>query len=347
MEALGLPLRAEASLAVLTADVVKSSAIEGEHLNPSEVRSSIARQLGMDQAGLPRPSRAVDGVVEMMLDATQNFRAPLTEERLFAWHRALFPAGQSGMRRITVGGWRTPAVGAMQVVSGPVGRERVHFEAPKAERVPAEMAQFLEWFKHAVDVDPVLRAGVAHLWFVTIHPFEDGNGRTARAIADMCLAHADQSEQRFYSMSAQIEAERNGYYQRLEAAQRGSMDITAWLRWFLECLERALDNAGHTLAEVLRKARVWNAVNELSEGQRPVSDRQRLVISRLLDGFEGPLTSTKYAKLTKCSPDTALRDIHDLLARGILAQQPSGGRSTRYALAEPPVTHPPAARPTE
>lgn len=330
MEALGFELRAEASLTALTSEVVKSSAIEGETLNPEEVRSSIARRLGLDVAGLPRAGRDVEGVVEMMLDATQNFEAPLTSERLFGWHAALFPTGRSGMRRITVGAWRPKQAGPMQVVSGPIGRERVHFEAPSTERLESEMARFIEWFDTPPSVDPVLKAGIAHFWFVTIHPFEDGNGRIARAIADMALARADGIEERFYSMSSQLEAERKDYYLELEAAQRSGTDITRWLAWFLGCLDRAISGADQTLAPVLHKAKLWQRIN-----RRPVNDRQRLVINRLLDGFDGFLTTSKYAKLAKCSPDTALRDIRELLKRGILVKNPGRGRSTSYQLADP------------
>ncbi|MGH8510298.1 MAG: Fic family protein [Gammaproteobacteria bacterium] len=332
MEALGFDLRAEASLTVLTSEVVKSSAIEGETLNPEEVRSSIARRLGLDLAGLPKAGgRDVEGIVEMMLDATQNFEAPLASERLFDWHAALFPTGRSGMGRITVGAWRPKEAGPMQVVSGPIGRERVHFEAPEAERLESEMARFLEWFNAPRSIDPVLKAGIAHFWFVTIHPFEDGNGRIARAIADMALARADGTKERFYSMSSQIEAERKDYYLELEAAQLRDVDITQWLAWFLGCLGRAIEGAEQTLAAaVLYKAKLWQRISH-----QPVNDRQRVMINRLLDGFEGFLTTSKYAKLAKCSPDTALRDIRELLERGIIVQNPGRGRSTSYRLAEP------------
>lgn len=329
MENLGFELRSEASLVVLTSEVVKSSAIEGETLDPNEVRSSIARRLGLDAAGLPKAGRNVEGVVELMLDATRNFAAALTDQRLFAWHASLFPTGRNGMGRITVGAWRVTEDDPMQVVSGPMGRENVHFEAPEASRVAAEMQRFLEWFNTSMSVDPVLKAGVAHFWFVTIHPFADGNGRIARAIADMALARADGTPDRFYSMSAQIELERKDYYQKLEAAQRGDVNITHWLAWFLGCLDRALDAADQTLVAVFRKARIWNAIN-----RQPVNDRQRKVINRMLDGFEGFLSSSKYAKLAKCSPDTALRDLHELHERGILVRNPGRGRSTSYRLAE-------------
>ncbi|MEN8151962.1 MAG: Fic family protein [Planctomycetota bacterium] len=330
MEALDLPLRTEASLTALTQEVVQSSAIEGEKLDSDEVRSSIARRLGLDTAGLPEPGRNADGVVSMMLDATRNYDEPLTAERLFNWHAALFPAGRSGLRRIAVGAWRDGKTGPMQVVSGPVGRERVHFQAPDAKRIEEEMGLFLDWHRRSFDLDPVLRAGVAHFWFVTIHPFEDGNGRIARAIAESALARADESKDRFYSMSARIGAERAEYYTHLESAQRGSLDLTAWLVWFLGCLDRAIAEADDLLYPVLRKARVWQRVNE-----RPVSERQRMVVGRMLGDFEGHLSTSKYAKLAKCSPDTALRDIRELLDRGILVRNVGRGRSTSYRLADP------------
>ena len=328
MESLGFDLRNEANLAALTTDVIKSSAIEGEKLNADQVRSSIARRLGLEFGGTIAASRDVEGVVEMMLDATQNHSAPLTKKRLFAWHACLFPTGRSGMRKITVGKWRPAEAEPMQVVSGPIGRERIHFEAPAADRLDREMTAFFKWFESEQKTDPVLKAALAHFWFVTIHPFEDGNGRMARAIADMALARAEGAKERFYSMSAQIEAERKNYYLRLERSQRGDTDITGWIEWFLECLRRALEGAESTIGQVLRKARVWKLINET-----PVNDRQRSVINRLLDGFEGRLSSSKYAKLTKCSADTALRDINDLLDRRILVRESAGGRSTCYRLA--------------
>ncbi len=328
MEALGFDLQAEATLRTLTADVVKSSAIEGENLNPEEVRSSIARRLGMDVGGYIPVGRDVDGIVEMMLDATQGYEKPLTVERLFGWHAALFPTGRSGMHRITVGGWRKTEAGPMQVVSGPIGRERIHFEAPTAERLNGEMKRFIDWFNDPQKLDPVLKAGLAHLWFVTIHPFEDGNGRIARAIADMALARADQTKNRFYSMSSQIEAERRDYYEQLEAQQRATLDVTAWLTWFLACLDRALTRADETLTSVNTKAKLWEIIN-----RQPVNERQRAIINRLLEGFQGNLTTSKYAKIAKCSADTALRDVRELLGRGILIHNPGAGRSTSYRLA--------------
>lgn len=333
MEGLGFQLRAEASLTTLTSDVIKSSAIEGSLLDAAQVRSSIARRLGLDFGGNVKASRDVEGVVEMMLDATQKYAEPLTAERLYAWHAALFPTGRSGMRRITVGAWRPADIGAMQVVSGPMGHERIHFEAPAADRLGHEVSVFLDWFQAAHGIDPVLKAGVAHFWFVTIHPFEDGNGRLSRAIADMALARAEGTAERFYSMSAQIEAEKKDYYLKLEQSQKGGVDITSWLEWFLGCLGRAVAGAEAGLAGVLRKAKVWGQINS----QSPVNERQRKVINRLLDGFEGKLSTSKYAKLAKCSGDTALRDIKILLDRGILVQDEGGGRNTSYRLVEPKV----------
>ncbi len=329
MEVLGFDLRSEAVLQTLTEDVLKSSEIEGEMLDKEQVRSSIARRLGMDVAGLVPADRNVDGVVEMMLDATQNYAQPLTTNRMFGWHAALFPTGRSGMTKIAVGAWRDDARGPMQVVSGPIGRERVHYEAPPASCVGAEMTAFLDWFEQKADIDPVLKAAIAHLWFVTIHPFDDGNGRIARAVADLALARSEHSAQRFYSMSAQIRIERNAYYDALEVTQKGGLDITPWLMWFLNCLDRAIDGAETILASVMRKARFW----ELHKAQ-PFNDRQRNILSRLLDGFEGKMNSSKWAKITRCSADTALRDIDDLMKRGILTKNAAGGRSTSYSLAE-------------
>ena len=327
MEGLGFELRGEAVLRSLTEEVLKSSDIEGERLDRAQVRSSIARRLGMDIGALAPVDRHVEGVVEMMLDATQNYRLPLNEERLFGWHAALFPTGRSGLAKITVGAWRPGEAGPMQVVSGPIGREHVHFEAPRAERLTAEMQAFLAWFNAPCSIDPVLVAAIAHLWFVTIHPFEDGNGRIARAIADMALARSEGSPQRFYSMSAQIRIERKTYYDTLERTQKGDLDITAWLSWFLECLDRAFQGAEAALATVLRKARFWEA-----HARSALNPRQHLVVNRLLDGFEGKLTSSKYATLAKCSQDTAARDIEDLCGKGILVRDPAGGRSTSYSL---------------
>jgi Fic family protein len=340
IEALGFELRTEASLTALTDEVVKSSAIEGEDLDPKEVRSSIARKLGLDVAGLVKSGREVEGVVEMMLDATRNFDQPLTAERLFGWHAALFPTGRSGMHRITVGAWRTDEAGPMQVVSGPIGKERVHFQAPEAGQLESEMERFLQWFAGRSATDPVLRAATAHLWFVTIHPFDDGNGRVGRAIAEMALAQADGTKDRFYSMSSAIEAERREYYSQLESAQRGGLDITGWITWFLGCLDRAIAEADKTLGSVFHKAQLWQRIHP-----SPVNERQRRVVDRMLDEFEGNLTTSKYAKLAHCSTDTALRDIRGLLERGIIVKNPAGGRSTSYRLAEPDEIPPAAVRP--
>jgi Fic family protein len=327
MEGLGFPIRQEASLNILTTDVVTSSAIEGERLDTDEVRSSIARRLGIPLPNDKPVGRDVEGIVEMMLDATQNFDRTLSAERLFDWHAALFPTGRSGMRRITVGAWRPAEAGPMRVVSGPTGHETVHYEALEASRLDAEMTKFLSWFETELKLDPVLKASIAHLWFVTIHPFEDGNGRIARAIADMALARADGTSNRFYSMSRQIEQERKAYYTQLERQQKGSVDISSWLSWFLNCFLRAVVNAEDTLTSVLFKGELWNRINLY-----PVNERQRVVINRMLDNFKGHMTTSKYAKFVKCSSDTALRDMRELVARHILIQNPGGGRSTSYRL---------------
>ncbi len=324
MEGLGFDLRSAAHLRTLTEDVVQSSEIEGEKLERAQVRSSIARRLGMDVGGLVAADRKVEGVVEMMLDATANYQKPLTADRLFAWHSALFPTGRSGLSIVKVGAWRD---GPMQVVSGPLGREKVHYEAPPAARVSKEMKKFLAWFAKPGEAEPLLVAGLAHLWFVTIHPFDDGNGRIARAIADMALARLEGTGQRFYSMSAQIRHERHDYYNMLERTQKGAVDVTAWQTWFLECLLRAIDGAQTILGEVLAKARFWERF-----AKEPLNERQIKVLNRLLDGFEGKLTSSKWAKLTKSSQDTAYRDIMDLVERGALKKDASGGRSTSYSV---------------
>ena len=327
MESLGFKLRAEANLQSVTEEVIKSSEIEGEVLNRDQVRSSVARRLGIDIGALTPADRHVEGIVEMMLDATGKYEESLTSERLFGWHAALFPTGRSGMNKITVGAWRNDKTGPMQVISGPIGHERVHYEAPKAVKVDKEMKAFIDWF-NTNGIDPVLKAGIAHLWFVTIHPFDDGNGRIARAIADMALARSEKSSQRFYSMSAQIKQEQKAYYDILEATQRSDLDITPWLEWFLNCLDRAFGGAEIILASVHKKARFWKKHTGES-----FNDRQRAMIERLLNGFEGKLNSSKWAKLAKCSQDTALRDIDDLVGRGILTKDAAGGRSTSYSLA--------------
>ena len=328
MESLGFGLKAEASLQTLTLDVMKSSEIEGELLDAGQVRSSIARRLGMDIPGMIPADRNVEGMVEMMLDAIQHFNDSLTGERLIAWHAALFPAGRSGMQKIITGSWRNNSTdNPMQVVSGPMGRERVHYQAPDSELLKDEMNKFLSWFNIEMTIDPVLKVAIAHLWFVTIHPFDDGNGRIARAIADMQLARADGTAQRFYSMSAQIRKERNAYYDILEETQKGDLNITAWLMWFLECLDRSLKASGETLVLILNKARFWeqHAITLLN-------NRQALMINKLLDGFTGKLNTSKWATITKCSQDTALRDIQDLIEKKILVKEPGGGRSTSYLL---------------
>ena len=327
MEALGFKLQQEAVLQTLTADVLKSSEIEGEKLDAGQVRSSIARRLGIDIGALKPADRNVEGVVEMMLDATRHYDKPLSSERLFGWHASLFPSGRSGMRKIKTGGWREDTTGPMEVISGPIGKERVHYEAPAARKLGPEMRRFLLWFNQNPVVDPVLKAAQAHLWFVTIHPFDDGNGRIARAIADMALARSENSSQRFYSMSAQIRQERAAYHDILEQTQKSTMDITPWMRWFLDCLGRAIGGAQNALSTVLAKARFWESVRGV-----PLNQRQRLVLNQLLDGFEGKLTTSKYATLTKSSPDTALRDILLLVEIGVLRRNSEGGRSTSYAL---------------
>lgn len=330
MEGLGFNLQAEATLQTLTLDVLKSSEIEGEILDREQVRSSIARRLGMDIAGLVPTDRHVEGVVEMMLDATQNYTNELTDERLFGWHAALFPTGRSGMHKIVVGAWRDNTKDdPMQVVSGPMGREMVHYEAPASEVLEKEIKRFCDWVNKEYSIDPVMKAAIAHLWFVTIHPFDDGNGRIARAIADMQLTRADGTPQRFYSMSAQIRKERTDYYNILEETQKGTLDITQWIEWFLSCLGRALASTDETLAVVLKKAKFWEKYAESS-----FNDRQVLLLNKLLNGLEGKLNSSKWAKMAKCSQDTALRDIQNLIDRKILMKEPSGGRSTSYVLAD-------------
>jgi Fic family protein len=329
MEALGFQLQQEAVLETLTEDVVKSSDIEGEKLDVNQVRSSVARRLGMDVGGLKAADRHVEGVVEMMLDATRTYDEPLTVERLLAWHASLFPTGRTGMRKIRVGAWRDDKTGPMQVVSGPIGRERVHCEAPAARRLNREMKGFVDWFNKDADIDAVLKASLSHLWFVTIHPFDDGNGRIARAIADLALARSEYSSQRFYSMSAQIREEREEYYNILERTQKGTLDVTTWMEWFLACLGRAIAGAQTTLSAVLHKARFWQSLRDV-----PINERQRLLLNRLLDAFEGNVTTSKWARIAKCSTDTALRDITELVERGILVRNVAGGRSTSYGLGD-------------
>jgi len=327
MESLGFDLINEAILDTLTLDVIKSSEIEGEYLNPEQVRSSIARRLGMEIVGSVESDRNIDGVVEMMLDATQNCFKLLTAERLFDWHAALFPTGRSGMYRITVADWRKDTNGPMQVVSGAMGKEKVHFQAPDSSLVEKEMNLFLDWFNNNQKIDLVLKAAIAHLWFVTIHPFDDGNGRMARALTDTLLAQSDKSNQRFYSMSAQIRIERKEYYEMLEKTQKGNLDITEWIKWFLNCLINALKSTDSVLVRVLFKADFW-----VKHSKTLINERQKKLLNRLLDGFDGKLTSSKWAKIAKCSKDTAIRDINDLIYKDILQKEAAGGRSTNYEL---------------
>ncbi|GAC1427587.1 MAG: Fic family protein [Flavisolibacter sp.] len=330
MESLGFQLQSEATLQTLTLDVLKSSEIEGELLDAEQVRSSIARRLGMDIAGLVPADRHVEGIVEMMLGATQQYLQPLSEDRLFGWHAALFPTGRSGMDKIVVGAWRdNKKDDPMQMVSGPLGKEKVHYEAPDGDRLQTEMSKFIDWFNENASIDPVIKAAIAHIWFVTIHPFDDGNGRIARAVADMQLARADRTPRRFYSMSTQIRKERKEYYDILENTQKGSLDITRWLTWFLQCLDRTIAATDETLAGVLRKAKFWE-----KHGATSLNNRQRTILNKLLDGFDGKLNTSKWAKISKTSQDTALRDIQDLIEKQILEKEAGGGRSTSYLLIE-------------
>lgn len=327
MEALGFDLKIEANLETITQDVIKSSEIEGEILDFHEVRSSVARKLGLEISGLVPSDRHVDGVVEMMIDATQNHASALTKERLYGWHAALFPTGYSGMSKIEVAQWRTNNEDdPMQVVSGAMGKEKVHFEAPSSMRIEKEMDIFIDWF-NAKELDALMKAAIAHLWFVTIHPFEDGNGRMARAITDMQLARADETSYRFYSMSAQIRKERNDYYFILEQTQRGSTDITIWIQWYFGCLERAYASTEASLSKILQKAEFWKTNVAVH-----LNNRQHAIVNKLLDGFEGKLTTTKYAKITKCSRDTALRDVTDLMEKGVLTKEEGLGKNTSYVL---------------
>ena len=324
MSTLGFAEKEKATLTTLTLDIVKSSEIEGEKLDYDQVRSSIARRLGINIAGLVPASRNVEGVVEMMLDATRNYEKPLTNERLFGWHSALFPTGYSGLHKIEVGRYRS---GEMQIVSGAMGKERVHYEAVPPNKVKTEMARFLKWFNDKSTIDPVLKAAIAHFWFIIIHPFDDGNGRIARAISDLMLARADGTTERYYSMSSQIMAERKQYYEILQKVQHSSGDITAWLHWFFHCLKNSLLTTEADLQKIMRKTGFW-IIHENTE----CNERQRLVLNKLLDGFVGKLKSSKWARIAKCSHDTALRDIKDLIDKGILEQDQQGGRSTNYRL---------------
>lgn len=327
MESLGFELQDEAVLDTLTLDVLKSSEIEGEFLEKEQVRSSIARRLGIDIVGAVESERHVEGIVEMMLDATQRYDLRLTKDRLFGWHAALFPSGWSNLYKITVADWRKDTTGPMQVVSGPIGKEKVHYQAPNSDRIELEMKKFLQWFENNNDIDLVLKAAIAHLWFVTIHPFDDGNGRITRAITDMMLARSDKSIRRFYSMSAQIRIERKQYYKNLEKTQKGSSDITEWILWFLQCLINAIHSTEGTLTKILYKAEFW-----ILHSNTIFNERQQKMLNNLLDGFDGKLTTSKWAKINKCSQDTALRDIQDLINKDILQKEPSGGRSTNYEL---------------
>ncbi len=327
MESLGFDLQNEAVLNILTLDVIKSSEIEGEFLEIKQVRSSIARRLGIEIAGAVESERHIDGIVEMMLDATQRYDLPLTKDRLFGWHAALFPTGWSNFYKITVADWRKDTAGPMQVVSGAMGKEKIHFQAPSSDRIDIEMKKFLEWFENEHEIDLVIKAAIAHLWFVTIHPFDDGNGRITRAITDMTLARSDRSIRRFYSMSAQIRVERNQYYEKLEYTQKGNSDITEWILWFLQCLINSIDSSDETLSKILHKAEFWKI-----HSTTILNIRQQKIINRLLDGFDGKLTSSKWGKINKCSQDTALRDIQDLIKKDILQKETSGGRSTNYEI---------------
>jgi Fic family protein len=327
MAGLGFFTQNEALLQTLTQDVIKSSEIEGDKLNAEHVRSSIAQRLGIDIGALAPADRHVDGIVAMVLDATSGYDKPLTEARLFGWHAAMFPTGYSGLHKIVVGHWRNNAQGPMQVVSGPIGQEKIHYQAPDASRLPLEMAQFVDWFNGNQAIDAVLKAGLAHLWFVTLHPFEDGNGRIGRAIADMALAQSEGSAQRFYSLSAQFLQQRKGYYDCLERSQKGTLEVTVWLTWFLDCLLKAMQQAEIELDRVLNKANYWHRLTN-----QALNERQHRMINQLLDGFEGHLTTTKWAKITQSSQDTAYRDILTLVNKGILIKMDAKGKNTHYSL---------------
>lgn len=327
MESLGFDLRSEAVLDTMTLEILKSTEIEGDLLNPGQVRSSIARRLGMEIAGSVESDKNVDGMVDMVIDATKNCFQPLTSERLFNWHATLFPTGRSGMFKITVAGWRKDIKGPMQVVSGALGNEKVHFQAPDSSLLDAEMNRFITWFNDSNSNDLVIKAAVAHIWFLTIHPFDDGNGRMARALTDMLLARSDNSSQRYYSMSSQIRIEKKQYYEILEKTQRGDLDITRWIEWFLNCLIHALRSTDSILNRVLFKAGFWNR-----HAKTIINERQKKLLNAILDGFDGKLTSSKWAKITKCSRETAIRDINDLINKGILFKEEAGGRSTNYVL---------------
>lgn len=323
---IGFPLNLEAQLEIFALDILKSNAIEGNILNPEEVRSSIAKRLGLESVGLSPTTHYVDGIVEMMLDATHQFSKEVTEERLFGWHNCLFPTGRSGMYKILVGTWRKDLDGPMQVVSGGMGREKIHFEAPPADRVPDEMECFIQWLNES-QLEPLIKSALAHLWFVTIHPFEDGNGRIARALSDLLLTRSDQVPSRFYSISAQIELQKKDYYRELEMAQRGDLNITSWLQWYLSCLKSALNSSDSLLEKIFVRSRFWEIHRET-----PLNERQRYMLKKLLGDFTGKLKTAKWAKMCKCSHDTASRDIKDLIKHRILEKEDAGGRSTSYRL---------------
>lgn len=327
MQSVGFELQSEATLENVATEIIKSSEIEGEILNAEQVRSSLARRLGIERAGIVPSNRDVDGIVDLLLDAIQNYQLDLTIERLFDWHYSLFPTGRSGMYKIVVGNWRDDATGPMQVVSGAMGKEKVHFQAPAADKIPLEIEQFLVWLNSENGLDPVLKSGIAHLWFVTIHPFEDGNGRITRAITEMLLTRSDGLPKRFYSMSSEIRKQRKMYYEILESTQKGDLDITTWLVWFLECLEKALLGSVELIEKVLYKHHFW-----LAHRDKNLNERQRKMLNKLLDNFEGKLTAKKWGKMMKCSHDTALRDIKGLIELGILKKEKEGGRSTNYEL---------------
>jgi Fic family protein len=315
----------------LTLEIVKSSEIEGEILDLEQVRSSIARRLGIELAGAIESERHIDGIVEMMLNATQKYDSPLTKERLFGWHSALFPTGWSNMYKIIVANWRKDTTGPMQVVSGAMGKENIHFEAPNSDRIAPEIEKFINWIELEKEIDPVLKSAIAHLWFITIHPFEDGNGRITRAITEMLLARSDSSARRFYSMSSQIRTERKQYYEILEKTQKGTFDITNWIEWFLECLKNSFESTSKLLSKTLIKAEFWK-----THSTTILNERQHKMLNKLLDGFDGKLSTSKWGKICKCSQDTALRDIQDLMKKEILRKEASGGRSTNYELIEKP-----------
>jgi len=330
MESLGFDQQDEAVLNTLTLEIVKSSEIEGEILDLEQVRSSVARRLGIELAGAIESEKHIDGIVEMMLDATQRYDLPITKNRLFGWHSSLFPTGWSNMYKITVADWRKDTTGPMQVVSGAMGKEKIHFEAPNSDRIDSEMESLINWIESENEIDPVLKSAIVHLWFITIHPFEDGNGRITRAITEMLLARSDNSVKRFYSMSSQIRVERKQYYEILEKTQKGTSEITGWILWFLECLKNSFESTSELLSKILIKAEFWKI-----NSKTILNERQQKMLNKLLDGFEGKLTTSKWGKICKCSQDTALRDIQDLIKKEILQKEKSGGRSTNYELKKP------------